>query len=86
MRLDADATLTLANSGYRATTIVGIDTVIAWDVRGPSQNGVTLGGAGQPLTFGPAGLAMGVSNRTITVTKGSAVRRIVMSSLGRLTY
>lgn len=52
----------------------------------PATNGVTLSGTGQPLLFGPAGLAMGVSNRTITLTKGSAVRRVVVSKLGRITY
>ena len=52
----------------------------------PAGNGVTLSGAGQPLLFGPAGLAMGASNRTIILTKGNAVRRVVISRLGRITY
>ena len=51
-----------------------------------TANGVTMSGAGQPITFGPAGLGMGVSNRTITLSKGTALRRIVVSKLGRLTY
>ena len=49
-------------------------------------NGVTISGAGPPIAFGPAGLAMGVSNRTITLSKGSALRKVVVSKLGRLTY
>ena len=52
----------------------------------PAGNGVTLTGAGQTLLFGPAGLAMGASNRTLILTKGNAVRRVVISRLGRITY
>lgn len=86
VRLNTVATLTLSAAGYTATAIVGADTVIAWRQPGPLRNAVTLSGIGQPLLFGPAGLAMGVSNRTLLLTRGSAVRRVVVSRFGRLTY
>lgn len=86
IRLGVVATLTLSDTSYRVTTAGGGDTVTAWRQPGPRQSGVALSGAGQPVIFGPAGLAMGVSNRTISVTKGTAVRRVVVSRLGRVTY
>ncbi len=86
VRLDVVATLTLTDSSYRVTAVVGTDTVTPWQQPGPRFRGVTLSGAGQPIAFGPDGLAMGVANRTITVAKGDAVRRVVMSKYGRLTY
>jgi Tfp pilus assembly protein FimT len=86
IRLDVVATLTLTDSSYRVTAIVGADTITPWQQSGPRFRGVTLSGAGQPISFGPDGLAMGVANRTISVVKGDAVRKVVMSKYGRLTY
>jgi prepilin-type N-terminal cleavage/methylation domain-containing protein len=85
VRLDAVASLTFDATGYRALVVVGADTVVAWRSAGPPGS-VTVSGGGSPLLFGPAGLALGVSNRTITVAKGSASRRVVVSRLGRITY
>jgi Tfp pilus assembly protein FimT len=86
IRFGTVATLTLSDSSYRVTVVVGADTVTAWRQPGPGQAGVVLSGGGQPLLFDPAGLAVGVSNRTIVVTRGAAARRVVVSRLGRLTY
>jgi Tfp pilus assembly protein FimT len=86
IRLGVVATLTLSDSTYRVTTIVAGDTVTAWRQPGPWRSGVSLNGIGQPMMFGPAGLAMGVSNRTIIVTKGRAMRKVVVSRLGRISY
>lgn len=86
IRLGTVATLALSDTSYRVTTVAGRDTVTAWRQPGPRQRGVALSGGGQPVGFGPAGLAMGVSNRTIIVTKGRAVRKIVVSRLGRISY
>ena len=86
VRLGGVATLALSDSNYRVTVVVGADTVTAWRRPGPSRNGAALSGAGQPITFGPDGLALGVANRTISIAKGSASRRVVMSKYGRLTY
>jgi len=86
IRLGVVTTLTLSDSTYCVTAVVDGDTLTAWRRRGPAGNGVALGGTGQPVLFGPAGLGMGVANRTITVAKGSVVRRVVVSRLGRVTY
>jgi prepilin-type N-terminal cleavage/methylation domain-containing protein len=86
VRLDAVASLAMTATGYRVTAVVGTDTVVAWTASGPQSSGVTVSGTGTPLLFGPAGIAMGVSNRTITLSRGAAVRRVVVSKLGRITY
>lgn len=86
IRLGTVATLTISDTSYRVTAIVGPDTLTAWRQPGPAQAGVFISGAGQPVLFGPAGLALGVSNRTIKLTKGQAMRRIVVSRLGRISY
>jgi Tfp pilus assembly protein FimT len=86
VRLDVVATLTLTDSSYRVTAVVGTDAITPWQQPGPRFRGVTLSGTGQPIAFGPDGLAMGVANRTITVGKGDAIRRVVISKYGRLTY
>jgi Tfp pilus assembly protein FimT len=86
VRLGVVAALTLTDTNYRVTAVVGTDTVTAWQRPGPWNRGVALGGGGQTIAFGPDGLAMGVANRTITVAKGNAVRRVVMSKYGRVTY
>lgn len=86
IRLGMVATLTLSDTSYLVTAAVGGDTVTAWRRPGPRENGVALTGTGQPLLFGPAGLAMGASNRTITVSRGSVERKVVVSRLGRVTY
>jgi len=86
VRLDVVTVLALTDTSYRVTAIVGTDTVTPWQQSGASYRGVVLGGSGQSIAFGPDGLAMGVANRTITVAKGTALRRVVMSKYGRLTY
>ncbi|MGH7524834.1 MAG: GspH/FimT family pseudopilin [Gemmatimonadales bacterium] len=86
VRLGGEVALTLADSAYQVTAVSGSDTTVPWRRPGPLTRGTTLGGGGAPLHFGPAGLAMGASNRTIVVARGSAVRRIVISRLGRITY
>jgi len=86
MRLGVVATLTLSDTSYSVTAIVDGDTLTAWQQPGPWLRGVALTGAGQSILFGPAGLAMGASNRTLVLARGNYVRRVVMSRLGRLTY
>jgi Tfp pilus assembly protein FimT len=86
VRLGVVAALTLTDTNYRVSAVVGTDTVTVWQQPGPSRTNVALGGGGQPITFGPDGLAMGVANRTITIAKGNMIRRVVMSKYGRLTY
>ena len=86
IRLGTVATLTFSDTSYRVTAVVDEDTLTAWRQPGPGRNGVVLSGGGQPVLFGPAGLALGVSNRTIVVTKGLAARKVVVSRLGRISY
>ena len=86
VRLDDIASLTITATIYRASIIDGSDTLTVWTQSGAATNGVSITGAGTPMTFGPAGLAMGVSNRTMTLSKGTAQRKVVLSRLGRLTY
>jgi prepilin-type N-terminal cleavage/methylation domain-containing protein len=85
-RLGTVATLHLDDSGFVVTAVVNGSSLQAWRERGTAEQGVTLSGAGQPIDFGPSGLAMGVANRTFTLSRGSAARNVVMSRYGRLTY
>ena len=85
-RLGTVAHLTLADTAYLVTATVDTERVIAWRATGPVVRGIVLGGAGAALDFGPAGIAQGVSNRTLVVTKGHASRRVVISRLGRITW
>jgi prepilin-type N-terminal cleavage/methylation domain-containing protein len=86
LRLGVVTALALSDTAYTVTAVVNGDTLLAWRRTGPWLRGVTLTGTGQAILFGPAGLALGVSNRTLVVGKGNSVRRIVVSRLGRLTY
>ncbi|HQW66734.1 MAG TPA: GspH/FimT family pseudopilin [Gemmatimonadales bacterium] len=85
IRVGAPSTLTLSDSSY--TVIGGLpgDSVRAWRIPGPGTRGVQLTGAGGPIRFGASGLAIGVANRTLTLTRGSSSRRVVLSRLGRIT-
>jgi type IV fimbrial biogenesis protein FimT len=55
-----------------------------WARPGPTALSVSMTGAARTLTFSPAGISMGLSNASWTLTKGSAMRRIVISRLGRV--
>lgn len=85
IRLDAVTAVELAGDRYRVVLVVGTDTIIAWQQPGPGASGVTMAGAGRPIAFAPDGLALGVANRTITLSRGDATRRVVLSKYGRLT-
>lgn len=86
MRLGVVSRLSLADSGYLVEAIIGSEPVVAWRDPGPARHGVQLANAGQPILFAPSGIAMGVANRTIVLSKGSATRQLVISRLGRLTW
>jgi prepilin-type N-terminal cleavage/methylation domain-containing protein len=62
----------------------GADTVTLWVHQGPSAHAVSLTGPAQALTFAPTGLPMGVSNATFQLSRGAAVRRVIISRLGRI--
>jgi hypothetical protein len=45
---------------------------------------VVLLGGGAPIGFGSAGIAVGVANRTLVLTRGAARATVVLSRLGRI--
>lgn len=51
---------------------------------GPGHFGVGMSGAGAPIAFGPAGIAVGAANRTVTLSRGDAAATVVLSRLGRI--
>jgi type IV fimbrial biogenesis protein FimT len=55
-----------------------------WTMPGPGLVGVAMAGGSRTLTFSPTGITMGFSNASWTLTKGSAMRRVVVSRLGRV--
>ncbi|MEI2719749.1 MAG: GspH/FimT family pseudopilin [Gemmatimonadales bacterium] len=85
IRFGAVTRLTLSDSSYRLELVAGSDTTLQWQHDGAGMRGVRLTGAGGPILFGAAGLALGVSNRTLTLTRGGTSRRVVISRLGRIT-
>jgi type IV fimbrial biogenesis protein FimT len=60
----------------------GADTI--WSTSGPQAMGVSLSGPPRTMTFSPVGMTMGLSNATFNLTRGSAIRAVVVSRLGRL--
>lgn len=83
VRLGTVAALQLGSGVWEVRAVIhGVETV-TWRRPGIAP-GVTLEGTGDPLRFGPAGLAVGVSNRTLRLRRGSATREIVVSRLGRV--
>ena len=55
-----------------------------WATAGPSRFDVAMAGGRRTLTFSPTGITMGFSNASWTLTKGSALRKVVISRLGRV--
>jgi prepilin-type N-terminal cleavage/methylation domain-containing protein len=73
--------LTVAPESLRIATLA--DSVV-WRGPGPSAEGASLAGPIRKLTFSPVGLSMGLSNATFRITRGAAVRTVVVSRLGRV--
>ncbi len=64
--------------------VVEGDSVARWSAPGPASAGVALPGGPRRLTFSPIGITTGLSNATLVLTRGSAIRTVVVSRLGRL--
>jgi prepilin-type N-terminal cleavage/methylation domain-containing protein len=64
--------------------VSGRDTAVVWSAPGPGSQSVILSGPDRAVSFGPNGLARGVSNATFRLTRGGAVRQVVVSRLGRV--
>jgi prepilin-type N-terminal cleavage/methylation domain-containing protein len=60
------------------------DSGVRWIEPGPAANGVTLAGGARKITFSPVGISTGASNATFRLTRGAAIRTVVVSRLGRL--
>jgi type II secretion system protein H len=60
------------------------DTLLAWLAPGPAASGVVLRSPPHTSVFGPDGIAMGFANATLVLERGQAVRRVVVSRLGRV--
>ncbi len=85
VRLDRNASLVLMPTRWVVSVRQGADSMIAWQSAGSASAGVILSGAGAPIVFGRAGIAVGASNRTLILSRGSASRRVIISRLGRIT-
>jgi Tfp pilus assembly protein FimT len=84
IRLGANAALSIAPTSWQVLVVHGSDTLVAWHAAGAAAHGVTVAGAGGPIVFGQAGLAVGAANRTLTISRRLATRRVVISRLGRV--
>ena len=54
-----------------------------WSEPGPAAARVALEGTSRQFTFSPEGLTLGLSNATLRLSRGSALRDVVISRLGR---
>jgi len=75
--------LTVRADSLTVRALDGADTLTLWVHQGPAANGVALTGPSYSLAFAPTGLPIGVSNATFQLVRGSVVRRVVVSRLGR---
>jgi Tfp pilus assembly protein FimT len=79
--LNRPLVLTVAPDSLRIATLT--DSVV-WRAAGPNAEGATLAGPVRKLTFSPVGISMGLSNATFQISRGAAVRSVVVSRLGRV--
>lgn len=61
----------------------GTGTVSHWRGPGPAARGVALSGPTKVLVFSPTGVAMGFANGTWVLRRGRAIRKVIISRLGR---
>ena len=79
LRITADS-LTIRTVETAGST----DTLLAWLAPGPRAAGVALTSPAHTSVFGPDGIALGLANTTLSLERGRAVRRVVVSRLGRV--
>jgi prepilin-type N-terminal cleavage/methylation domain-containing protein len=75
--------LAVRSDSLTVRAVRGADTVTLWVRPGPAGHGVALTGPSYSLAFAPTGLPLGFANATFQLTRGSAVRRVIVSRLGR---
>lgn len=84
IRLGGSVTLHLEDARWEVHRVRGTDTSVVWTAPGHALAGVEIAGVGAPIRFGAAGLAMGVANRTLRLSRGTVTRTVVLSRLGRV--
>lgn len=57
---------------------------VVWTAAGPLSHGVALAGGEHHFFFSPVGITTGVSNASLTLSRGNATKTIVISRLGRV--
>ncbi len=57
-----------------------------WRTPGPASHGVLLEVSNPVVTFGPTGMAWGVSNTKIVLRRGSQAETITLSRVGRVKH
>ncbi|HEU4829822.1 MAG TPA: GspH/FimT family pseudopilin [Gemmatimonadales bacterium] len=78
------ALLRITADSMTIRTVEGPDTLLRWRGPGPAAAGVSLTAPDRTLYFAPIGITYGVSNGTWTLAYRGAVRRVIMSRLGRI--
>ncbi|HLS48213.1 MAG TPA: prepilin-type N-terminal cleavage/methylation domain-containing protein [Gemmatimonadales bacterium] len=78
------ALLDIAPDSITIRTVARNDTTLRWRGPGPAMSGVGLSGPARTVLFSPIGITYGVSNGTWTVSYRGAVRRVIVSRLGRV--
>lgn len=84
LRYNVRTELIITRDSLALYRLEGNTAAAAWIRPGPARHGVDLSGLTTPITFDPHGYTIGLANRTITLSKGNAQRRLVISRLGRL--
>jgi len=79
--LNRPLVLTVAPESLSIATLA--DSVV-WRSAGPAAAGATLAGPVRKLTFSPVGISMGLSNATFQISRGAAIRSVIVSRLGRV--
>ncbi|MEO7985231.1 MAG: GspH/FimT family pseudopilin [Gemmatimonadales bacterium] len=74
--------LVVSADSLSISTVEGHDVV--WAASGPLSRGVDLAGGERHFVFSPVGITTGVSNASLTLSRGNATRTIVISRLGRV--
>jgi prepilin-type N-terminal cleavage/methylation domain-containing protein len=76
--------LTLSIDSAAMTITHDRDSTPLWSEPGPAVSGVLLPGATRRFTFSPEGFSLGLSNASLQLSRGSSIRTIVISRLGRV--
>jgi prepilin-type N-terminal cleavage/methylation domain-containing protein len=76
--------LTLGVDSARLSIVSRSGGAPLWLHEGPAESGVTLAGPTRHFTFSPSGVTLGLSNASLVLSRGTSVRTLVFSRLGRV--